>query len=686
MSTVLVTNANFDSLGVLATNTTYLVTENINITSPFTGYTVTNANVTFDFNNKTVTIVDYPLFPGLFLAQTVAQTFTVKNLNLVASGTTDLNTHQGFIFRAESYNFFCQDCNLTLDNLVTSSTGAGILGRNNTTFPNNSLIDITRCNVDVKGASANALIIGESINFGAVDSLVTVSFCNCKVNNGSNISLIGSFANETAVSTLPYSLIVSDCTLLITNSDNCTGIVGQFANYQAHDCNIQITRCTATIYNNLLKGGILGNISNDSITSSLINISYCTVNVGGNIDFGGGGIAGINTNGGANSTSGNKTLSISYCSINVNGSILNGSGGIIGEGLNFSCTTSTLTRIISCYVNVAGNITTGSGGFLGQNVNINTLSSTTIIISNSNINIEGNIDTNSGGIIGIYANNNSTGLLLSVSKIIGVNNTYVIVRGSVLNGSGGVVGSNANIIPTPPAQLLFNIIGLDYTYVIIFGKNGVGIDNTSGGMFGNNSNDGVNTDVSVIQSISILESYVAAYGDVSNPIDYSFFSSSNVSPASTTNINNVYSNVPQVTTANFSFITFTLTGFSSPLVTTWAPGVYSYSTPDKFRNGGYYFPMLSVFMDSPWYNYCTASYQATFYLIPGLCSSLNKANINNSCVYNVNTLDEIINRCSYPLVCGGPLEKKCGAITLDGIIKRQVKLNNKQQSKSCCNK
>jgi hypothetical protein len=301
-------------------------------------FILTSNNIIIDGNNKTVTVNNFPSFPGLITNGTEIingfnnitngyNNISIKNISIVSTGTTTLSLGQGWIckkyFGKGSTGNIIQNCS---SNGIISESGGGITGQ------------YTAIN------STNFSIIGCSASGDILDG----------ARGGYAGGIVGAFSGSNST-----SFTITTCTYSGNiNGNGSGGIIG------GRSTSVSISFCSTS---GIIKGGgiagaKIGEIPGGALAiQALVNISDCftTGDIGSTVGtVGAGGAGGIIAEQGEV-----VTITRCYSFGEIGGVGKNSCGGIVGS--NASNGTTGTVVIQSCFS--TGNIYDGCGGIAGSN-------------------------------------------------------------------------------------------------------------------------------------------------------------------------------------------------------------------------------------------------------------------------------------------------------------------------------
>lgn len=326
------------------------LTTNITLPNGETDYFVLTANnIIIDGNNKTITVADFPNFPGLITNGTATENgndnIIVKNVVIASVGTTSLLSGQGWIcknyFGKGSTGNIIQNCS---SNGSIPANSGGITGRYTANVSSN--FTITGCSASgsildgAAGANAGGIVGPNSGPF-------TISNCtyNGNINGNGSGGIIGASTSNVSISYCSSSGIIK-----------CGGIAGDYTGINGK---VTITYCFSK--------GDIGSMKNTP------NVSCA------------GGIVGA--------YSGILDVTKCYSTGAIGGQGKNDCGGIVG-GYAAAGTGGGVVVIQSCFS--LGNIHTNCGGIAAKYFGYNSYQRCNIFDSYS----IGDIGENAGGIAG----------------------------------------------------------------------------------------------------------------------------------------------------------------------------------------------------------------------------------------------------------------------------------------------
>ena len=352
-------------------------------------------NIIIDGNNKTVTVNDFPYFPGLITNGTEAKNgynnITIKNISIVSTGTTTLSVGQGWIcktyFGKGATGNIIQNCS---SNGIISGSGGGITGK---------YTAINSTNFSIIGCSASGDIL-DGAPGGDAGGIVGAA-------SGTN-------STSFTITTCTYSGNI--------NGNGSGGIIG------GRSTNVSISFCSTS---GIIKGGGIAGAKLGEIpagastpTQALATISDCftTGDIGSTV-----GTKGAWSAGGIIAEQGEVvTITRCYSFGAIGGVGKNSCGGIVGSNAG----NSGAIVVQSCFS--TGNIYDRCGGIAGSNFGYAANLSNILKIGIYNCYSLGDIGNEAGGIVGPE-------FAATAAKLCVIDNCYSLGK-LLYETSGGIAG------------------------------------------------------------------------------------------------------------------------------------------------------------------------------------------------------------------------------------------------------
>lgn len=370
-------------------------------------FILSSRNIIIDGNNKTVTVNNYPNFPGLITNGTGFlngyNNTIIKNISIVSTGISTLSVGQGWIckdyFGKGSTGNIIQNCS---SNGTISGNGGGITGQ---------CTAINSTNFSIIGCSASGNILE-----GAA--------------GGHAGGIVGSFSGTNST-----SFTITTCTYSGNiNGNGSGGIIG------GRSTDVSISFCSTS---GIIKGGgIAGDYIGIPTYPITPNKVYATISdcftTG---DIGSGGSRGAVSAGGIIAERGGiVTITRCYSFGEIGGVGKIDCGGIVGgiAGQSGSQISDGAVVVQSCFS--TGNIYDGCGGIAAGNFGYGSISSNSFNNGIYDCYSLGNIGARAGGIAGPEFANNA-------EKMCFISRCYSL--GKLANDtSGGIIGITTKSYPT----------------------------------------------------------------------------------------------------------------------------------------------------------------------------------------------------------------------------------------------